>query len=383
MNQPNPLHDTSPRAAVHASAVQSAFERMFGRAPEAYADAPGRVNLIGEHTDYSGGFVLPTAIPQRTRIAVGRRADRIVRAFSAQVSPEGPSTFELGKELPRNAWIDYVQGVVVALRSEGHGVSGFDAYLQSDVPVGAGLSSSAALEVALLRALAVLFDLPLDPVAMARLGRRAENDFVGAPVGIMDQMAASLASVGVALFLDTRTLRFQSVPVPRPVELLVIDSGVAHAHATGEYRTRRDECARAATWLGVHELRDVSSVDGVRALPPPLDRRARHVVSENARVLRAVEALRRGEVETLGEVLRASHASLRDDFEVTTPDLDRLVQTAERDRDVLAARMTGGGFGGSIVALARAGRAAAAGQRIARDYDGGGKPRARVLVPMP
>jgi galactokinase len=358
-------------------------EGFLGRRATVLGEAPGRVNLIGEHTDYNGGFVLPMAIPQTTRVALARSDGDVARVASAAFRAgrgAAPATFRIGHEKRQGTWVDYVQGTVVALRAAGHRVSGFDALVTSSVPVGAGLSSSAALEVSLLRALRQAFDLAIDDVTIARVGRAAETDFVGAPVGIMDPMAASLADATTALFLDTRTLAFERLPLPHDVELLVIDSGVEHDHAVGGYRTRRAECERAAALLGVAELRDVSAIpEGV--LPAPLDRRARHVVAENARVLAAVECLRAGDARRLGALFDASHASLRDDFEVSVPDVDRLVALAQADQDVLGARMTGGGFGGAIVALAKRGHARRAGARIARLYDAGGSRTSRILVP--
>jgi galactokinase len=271
---------------------------------------------------------------------------------------------------------------VVALRAAGHPIAGFDAFVRSDVPVGSGLSSSAALEVAMLRAVRDAYTLDLDAVELATIARRAENDFVGAPTGIMDQMAASLASETAALFLDTRSLAYEAVALPGDAEIVVIDSGVSHNHAAGEYATRRAECEEAARALGVPQLRDVADADAAAALPAPLDRRARHVVTENARVLAAVDAMRAGDSVRLGRLFDASHASLRDDFEVTTADVDRLVRLTRGDVGVLGARMTGGGFGGAIVALVRRGLGRSVAERARSAYDETGSPRARVLVPI-
>jgi galactokinase len=268
-------------------------------------------------------------------------------------------------------------GTTVALANSGRPIAGFDAVIASDVPVGAGLSSSAALEVALLRALRQAFSLELDDVTLARIGRAAETDFVGAPIGIMDQMAASLGDERTALFIDTRSLEFTRHALPPEGELVVVDSGVAHDHATGDYATRRNECERAAAILDVELLRDVTNVAQLDVLPDVLRRRARHVVTENARVLEAVARLGSGDLERLGELLNASHASLRDDFEVSVPLVDRLVSIAQADADVFGARMTGGGFGGAIVAFARKGRGRDAGRRILEQYGH----RGRLLVP--
>lgn len=367
-----------------AAAIRSDFERLFLRSPEVIRSACGRVNLIGEHTDYNGGFVLPTPIPQSCTAALAARPDRVVRAWSAELCGPG-ETFEytLGREQKRGGWLDYVQGVTAVLAAAGHDVEGFDLALHSTVPIGSGLSSSAALEVGLLRALRDRFALPVDEVAIARIGRAAETDFVGAPIGIMDQMAASLATPGLALFIDTRTLATESLPLPDGTDLVVIDSGVAHNHAAGDYRTRRAECERAAALLGVRELRDigVDALDRLTALPAPLDRRARHVVTENQRVLDAVAAMRARDAERLGRLFTASHVSQRDDYEVSVPEVDCLVEIALGDPDVFGARLTGGGFGGSIVALVRAGSAPRVAKAVADGYARATGRRAAVLVP--
>jgi galactokinase len=355
---------------------------MFGRAPEVTASAPGRVNLIGEHTDYNGGYVLPTTIPQQTTVELARRADTVVRAFSAELRGELVE-FTLGNEHRDGSWIDYVRGVTQSLAGARHVLRGFDLRVSSEVPLGSGLSSSAALETALLRALRRAFALALDDVELALLGQRAEVEFVGAPVGIMDQMASSLGDGHSALFIDTRSLAHERVPIPADIELIVLDSGVKHGHASGDYRLRRAECERAAQLLGVPQLRDASEADlpRIAALPDPLSRRARHVVTEDARVLQAVDALRDGDGQRLGALFGASHASLRDDFEVSVPEVDLLVDLAANDPDVHGARMTGGGFGGAVVALARRGSAARAGKRIESAYRSRGGRAGRLLVP--
>lgn len=345
------------------------FAALFGRAPDVTAEAPGRVNLMGEHTDYNGGYVLPIATPQTTQVELGPRRDRRVRVWSDAIGAE-PVEYVLGEEVRRGAWIDYVQGVTRVLADEGFALAGFELRITSDVPLGSGLSSSAALEVSLARGLRDLFGLPLDDVRIALVGRRAENEFVGAPVGIMDQMASSLASTWAALFLNTRTLAYEIVPLPVDIELVVIDSGIKHQHAGGEYRLRKAECERAAALLGVEQLCDLGedAADRIRALPDPLDRRVRHVLSENARVPAAVSAMRRHDLDGLGSLFRASHVSMRDDYEVSTPEIDTLVAFADGEVDVFGARLTGGGFGGSVVMIARRGSGAAVGARIARAY---------------
>ena len=360
------------------------FVSLFGRAPTVTTDAPGRVNLIGEHTDYNGGFVLPIAIPQRTRVELARRDDRMVRVASAEVAG-GVRTYRLDDERRAGDWLDYVRGCTAVLAADGHRIGGFDARIASDVPIGSGVSSSAALEVAMLRALRAAFDLSLDDVAIARLGQRVENEFVGARVGLMDQMAASLADEHTALFIDMRTVTYERVPLPAHAAIAAVDSGIAHAHATGAYNTRREECEEAARRLGVAELRDVGVDDAARiaSLPPPLDRLARHVVTENARVLAAVAALRADAPAEVGRLMNASHASLRDDYEVSIPAIDLLVAIAQEQAGVWGARMTGGGFGGAIVMLTERRAAAEIAARVAGRYRERSGEQASVLVPAP
>jgi galactokinase len=351
---------------------------------EASADAPGRVNLIGEHTDYHEGYVLPTVIPQRTHAHVTRAVDRRVRASSSALDG-GWEEYEAGQESAGRGWLDYVQGVTAALGRHGVHVPGFDVRFDSSIPLGAGVSSSAALEVSLVRALRLLLELDFDDVTVARMAQSAETDFVGAPVGIMDQMASSLGRDGEALFLDTRSLAVERIPLPASVEIVVIHSGITHAHAGGEYVTRRRESFAAAEMLGVARLRDVDTtmLPRIQALPEMLARRARHVVSENARVLKATHALRTGDAERLGTLLNESHISMRDDYQTSTADIDVLVEIAQHDPAVYGARLTGGGFGGSIVALARTGRGQSAAARISAEYRRRTSRAPVVLVPPP
>ena len=336
---------------------------------EVQTDAPGRVNLIGEHTDYHEGYVLPCAVPQRTKARLRRRGDLRVKAWSAQIGPD-PFEFEVGGEQAGAGWGDYVQGLTWVLGRAGLAVGGFELHLESDVPLGSGLSSSAALEVSTLRALRSAFDLPLDDVMLARLAQRAEVEFVGAPVGIMDQMASSLAGEAEALFLDTRTLEFERIPLPSGLELAVINSGIAHQHAGGDYATRRRESEEAARALGVERLRDVTvaELSRIAPLPPLLARRARHVVTENARVLEARGALLTGDLPLLGRLFMASHDSLRDDYEVSIAEVDLLVELAAGRAGVFGARMTGGGFGGAVVIAAAAGSAGTVALEVTSEY---------------
>ncbi|MEO5896835.1 MAG: galactokinase [Vicinamibacterales bacterium] len=348
---------------------------------EVCASAPGRVNLIGEHTDYHDGFVLPCAVVQRTEAVVRLRSDRRVRAISA--AKARPIEYELGRERQVRGWADYIQGLTWVLAQEGHRVGGFELRLGSDLPLGSGLSSSAALEVATLRALRQMFALEIADVPLARLAQRAEVEFVGAPVGIMDHMASSLAGERDALFLDTRTLHFAHLPLPHALELVIINSGVTHRHAVGDYLTRRRESEQAARLLGVEHLRDApaDALERLTTLPPTLARRARHVITENGRVLEATQALRTGDLPALGRLFSASHASLRDDYEVSVPEVDLLVALAEQHDGVHGARLTGGGFGGAIVIAANAGCGAAIAADTAQEYERRTGRTATILAP--
>lgn len=343
------------------------FAALYNQEPTVHASAPGRVNLIGEHTDYNGGFVLPMALPHRTRVSLAARDDRQVRAASAQRS--GVQFYELGHEARTGQWLDYVKGINFVLAARGHAITGFNLYIDSDVPVGAGLSSSAALEVALLRGLRELFSLPFDDLALAALAHQAETEFVGVPVGVMDPIACSLGDTDSALAIDTRTLAIERIALPPGFGLVVIDSGVDHTLAVSEYRVRRRECEQAAALLGAPQLRDVDPSDPrIAALPDPLPRRVRHVVSENARVLAAARALRDGDLVGLGGLFDASHQSMRDDFEVSIPEIDLLVRLARRLAPVLGARLTGGGFGGSVIVLTPDETTARVAAEVASDY---------------
>jgi len=363
------------------------FVDLYGRLPDVVADAPGRVNLIGEHTDYNDGLMLPAPLPQRTRVELARRPGREVRAWSATIprASARPVVYTLGREARAQRWIDYVQGATQALARAGHALEGFDLRVESTVPRGGGVSSSAALLVALLRGLRELFGLTIADVALAHLARRAENELVGAPVGIMDPLVISVGRDGHALFIDAATSSTRLVPLPPDLGLVVIDSGIHHSHAGGEYRTRRAECEAACVALGVRTLRDAEALPGVdsrvAALPPPLDRRAGHVIAENARVRRAVTALEAGELAGLGRILNEGHASLRDAYEVSVPDVDRLVALTAAQPGVHGARLTGGGFGGSIVAIADADRAGDAARAAAAAYAAETGHQPAVLVP--
>ncbi|WP_433876363.1 galactokinase [Sinomonas atrocyanea] len=337
--------------------VLEAFAAAYGGAPDGVWRAPGRVNLIGEHTDYNEGFVLPFAIDRSARVAVRARPDRRVRLASTygregvvDLGPDG-----ITREAARG-WTVYPVGVVWALRQRGVEVPGFDLVLDSNVPLGSGLSSSHAIECAVAIALAELSGAQLSTEELVLLTQRAENDFVGAPTGIMDQSASLRATAGHAVFLDCRDQHAELIPFDAPaagLTVLVVDTKVAHSHADGGYASRRAACELGAEVLGVDALRDVASADLTEArglLDEVTFRRVRHVVTENERVLRTVEVLRSEGPAAIGPLLDESHASMRDDFEISCPELDLAVETA-RASGAVGARMTGGGFGGSAIAL--------------------------------
>ncbi len=352
-------------------AASALFTDLTGHAPEGVWSAPGRVNLIGEHTDYNDGFVLPFAIPHRTVAAVGTRDDRRIRVASTFADePVEVALDELDELFPTPTgtaprvpeWAAYPLGVAWALR-QADGVapsaatgSGLDIAIASDVPVGAGLSSSAAIEGATASALNDLWAAGLDRTALARVGRKAENEAVGAPTGIMDQMASMLGEPDAAIFLDCRSLDANLVQVgiaEAGLAILVMDTRVKHAHSTGGYGERRAACERGAAIMGAESLRDVSVDDLPRAeelMDDVTFRRVRHVVTENQRVLDTVRVLRDEGARAIGDLLVASHASMRDDFEISIPELDTAVEAALA-AGAIGARMTGGGFGGAAIAL--------------------------------
>lgn len=370
--------------APRGSNEPASFQSLFGGSAEVEAEAAGRVNLIGEHTDYNGGYVLPTLIPLRTRVELKRSSDDRVRVCSANLNNTDILEYRLGEERRRGSWLDYVQGVTRVLHEAGHALGGCSVLIQSSIPVGRGLSSSAALLVAMIRALRQAFMLPIDDLDVALLARRAENDFVGAPVGIMDQMVCSVGQQGSALFLDTQTLQHQHIPLPPELELAVVDSGISHSHASGEYATRRDECERAAKLLGVTSLRQLGLADlpALERLPPPLNHRAHHVITENDRVLASMAALHAHDLKRFGALLYAGHGSLREAYAVSLPEIDLIVELARHERGIYGARMCGGGFGGVVLLAAVPGEARPAAERIAKEYCvRSGRPGALLLPP--
>ncbi len=328
--------------------ARGAYVEKFGEEPGVVASAPGRINLIGEHTDYNGGFVLPCAIDRRLAVAAGRNGGNLL--YSAD--------FDLARPLHRedDSWAKYPRGVAWALREAGHDADNFQAALAGDVPRASGLSSSAAIEAATALALNALFEFGLDRKSLARICQRAENEYVGVQSGIMDQYASLLCEAGSALLIDCRSLEADTVPLDlerADLSLAVCDTRVERGLGDTGYNDRRASCERAAETLGVSQLRDATEGDLERLSGEEL-RRARHIVTENARVIRAVESLRAKDFEAFGQLMYASHESMRDDYEISTPELDAFVEIA-RENGAPGARLTGAGFGGCAIALMPAG----------------------------
>ena len=350
------------------------FAQRFGAAPEALAYAHGRVNLLGEHTDYNAGFVLPTSIPQRTHVAMRRASSGMWTLYSANLDES--AEFAAGRP-PRQQFAKYVYGCLEEATAVTGPLPGLEIHVSSEVPIGVGLSSSAALEVAVLRALRNLLNLSLDDVLLAQLAQRAEIRHAGVNCGLLDQMACSLLEPGLMLFLDTRSLERQLLPLPSPAEIVIVDSGVSRSLAASGYNERRAECEEAARRLGVSALRDATDLDRIDTLPEPWRRRARHVATENSRVLQALDATG---PEEFGRLMSASHCSLAQDYEVSTPALDRLVALLQSDPNVHGAKLTGAGFGGACVGLCRPNTGREVLKTVLEQYNAG-SPLGRALVP--
>jgi galactokinase len=347
---------------IDRNLLEKKFIEIYGADQPRFFRAPGRVNLIGEHTDYNDGFVLPMAIDKETAIAAVARGDRKIRAYS--VNLEESAEFDLDKETPRRQgfWLNYVEGVAKLLEKSGAKLTGADLLIWSDVPTGAGLSSSAALETVVGFALSKLNDQAVNPTVLAKIGQQTEHEYVGAKVGIMDQFVSAHAEAKHALLLDCRSLEYKNVPLEtKEVAIVICDTNVKHDLASSEYNTRRHECEQAVEKLKeffpqIVNLRDVSLIDFDeygKYLPEIPRRRARHIITENARVLEAAAALKNHDLESFGKLMWKSHESLRDDYEVSCKELDLLVEIAKETEGVLGARMTGGGFGGSTVNLVK------------------------------
>jgi len=350
--------------------VQNEFFQRFGQAPAAIVRAPGRVNLIGEHTDYNDGFVLPMAIDRALWIALRPRDDWRVLVHSLEFSR--PADFELGETQRGKGWPEYLRGMAWSLGQDGYSLAGFEGVMSSDIPVGAGLSSSAALEMATAKAFSLVGGWPFEPGKMAKAGQRAENQWVGANTGIMDQMISASGRAGHALLLDCRDLSTQHIPVPAGTAVVIMDTATRHSHTDSGYNERRGQCEAGARFFGVSHLRDVdlqifqARGHGLADLPY---RRARHVITEDQRVLEAGLAMTNGDAPQMGRLMNESHISMRDDFEITNDELNIMVRLAQAQPGCYGARMTGGGFGGCAVALVDQPAAEEFSMAVARAYE--------------
>lgn len=370
--------------------VYAAFAEAFGGLPDLLARAPGRVNLIGEHTDYNDGFVLPMAISGQSLVVARPRPDRQIHVVAADFAGSR-DCFALDAPASRNAaapWSDYVRGMVYAMAAAGHAVQGADLAIAGDVPRGAGLSSSASVSVAIGMAMAAVSGLAdLDRTALAKLAQAAECDFVGTRCGIMDQLISARGQRDHALLIDCRTLACTAVPMPPEAAILIVHSGIERGLVDGAYNLRRAQCEAAAMQLGVAALRDVALPDLLAArgqMAPDVFRRARHVVTENARTVAAAEALVAGDLAGLGQLMAASHASMRDDFDITLPAIDALVGLLQdRIGPTGGARMTGGGFGGAVVAMLPKARLDAVIAAVTQHYRTPAGQVPRLLVEQP
>ncbi len=365
-----------------AQRVVQAFASHFNAKPDFLVRAPGRVNLIGEHTDYNDGFVLPMAIDRAVWIALRPRTDRRISLHSLDLGLS--AAFELDSLRREDAgWIEYVKGMANELQVEGYKLQGWEGIMAADVPRGAGLSSSAAVEMAAARAFAAVSGFDWDALRIAKIGQRAENDWVGVKCGIMDQTASAASQAGHALFLDCRSLEIAHVPLPRDVAVVILDTSTRRGLADSSYNERRAQCEAAARFFGVKALRDVSKerlkAEGGK-LEEVVRRRARHIITENERVLQAVEAMRRDDPVALGKLFNASHASLRDDFEVTNDALNWIVESAQVQPACYGARMTGAGFGGCAVALVRQDSAEAFARAVGAEYGRKSGMEAKIYV---
>ncbi len=355
---------------LNSHTLQRSFESHFNAKPRWVVRAPGRVNLIGEHTDYNDGYVLPMAIGHAIWIALRPREDDQVHIHSLDLGQD--SVFRLDHLEKSEGWAEYLKGVAWALQGAGYSLRGWDGIITGDVPRGAGLSSSAAVELVTARAFACTSGFDWDAKLMARLSQKAENQWVGVNCGIMDQMASAASQAGHALFMDCRTLDIQHVPLPQGAAVAVLDTSTRRGLVGSAYNERREQCEAGARFFGVKALRDVSVVEFEARQHEIQDeavrKRARHIITENQRVLDAMDAMHADDVAMLGQLFNASHVSLRDDFEVSSTALDQIVESAQAQSACYGARMTGAGFGGCAVALVRADAVEAFTQAVSAEY---------------
>ncbi len=367
--------DPSTSSGKRTDLLRVTYAEMAGAQPEGLWFGPGRVNLIGEHTDYNDGFVLPFALEKKAVVAAGRREDDLLVMYSLELQERVEIPLS-GLAPGTGGWSGYLAGVVWALQMSGHPVGSATLVLSSDVPLGAGLSSSAAIECAVVAAMCDLYHLDIEPMDRAKIARLAENSYVGAPTGLLDQAASTLCQEDSGFFLDCRSLEGVHVPLPmaeQGFEMLVLDTKTPHSHVDGEYGARRQSCEEAAAILGIPALRDITDLDDAlsRLEDDVMRKRVRHVVTENSRTLEAYEVARDGRLADLAPLLDASHASMRDDYEITVDTVDLAVDTA-RGAGALGARMTGGGFGGCIIALCHTGDGEGIAQQIAEAFAAAG-----------
>jgi galactokinase len=368
--------DEKPTPELKSMELIRRFRKLYQGEP-LLVRAPGRVNLIGEHTDYNEGFVLPAAIAFQTIVAIGKRPDRRMVVYSENYAERVEFDLRQLPDKPRGHWSDYVVGVVRLMQQQLGDLPGANLLLNGEVPQGAGLSSSASLEVAVCKAFLELSGRTMDGEAIAQLGQRAENEFIGARCGIMDQFISVHGKKNHAIRLDCRTHEYRLLPIPPDTRLVICNTRVRHNHAAGEYNARRAECETAANYFaerlpGIKSLRDVTLDDFAKlggGLPPLIQKRCKHLLSENQRVLEAADALQTGDLALFGKLMKSSHASLRDDFEVSCKELDVMVQVAENKEGVYGARMTGGGFGGCTINLVQKNHVEAFQQSVSEEYE--------------
>ena len=361
ISQPEPL----------SARVVAAFTTQYGARPSHIARAPGRVNIIGEHTDYNDGFVLPAAIDKAIHIAGRLRDDDAVSVLSLDYNGFARFTLDQLRDESLPAWTLYPRGVPWILREEGHALRGMDLAIVGDVPLGAGFSSSAAVEVAMLEMACALLSIPLTQAQKALLGVQVEHRFVGIRCGVMDQMIAAVGEADHAILIDCRSLETTPVPIPTGVTIVTLDTGTRRELVSSEYGKRREQCEEAARLLGVPALRDVTPAQlaaRIADLPEVIGRRATHVVNENARTLDTVAALSQGDMAAVGQLLNQSHASLRDLYEVSIHELDVMADLAQRETGCYGARMMGGGFGGAVIALVEDSAVPAVVESVSRGY---------------